>query len=57
MMVMDLLGLSLEELFHKCGKIFTLKTAIIIGDQMVKRIEFLHMNNFLHRDIKVCLFL
>jgi hypothetical protein len=32
---MDLLGSSLEDLFNYCGRKFTLKTTLLIADQMV----------------------
>jgi serine/threonine protein kinase len=51
-MVMDILGCSLEELFRKCGKRFSLKTVLMLADQMIQRIEYIHSRLYLHRDIK-----
>ena len=51
-MVMDLLGPSLEDLFVFCGKKLSLKTVCMVGDQMIQRIEYLHSNHFIHRDMK-----
>ena len=51
-MVMDLLGLSLEDLFNQHQKRFDLKTVCMLGDQMIQRVQFLHQKKYLHRDIK-----
>ncbi len=51
-MVIDLLGPSLEELFEYCGRKFNLKTVCMLADQMIARLEFLHSMSYLHRDLK-----
>ncbi|PWA97821.1 Protein kinase, ATP binding site-containing protein [Artemisia annua] len=51
-LVMDLLGLSLKDLFNFCSRKFSLKTALMLADQMINRIEFVQCKSFLHRDIK-----
>jgi len=56
-MVMELLGSSLEELFVKCGRSLPLCTVLALAEQMLKRLESMHSRGYVHRDVKVLSFL
>mmetsp|Transcript_7939 Transcript_7939/g.25247 ORF Transcript_7939/g.25247 Transcript_7939/m.25247 type:complete len:337 (+) Transcript_7939:78-1088(+) len=51
-LVMDLLGPTLEDLRSYCRGKFNLKTVLMLMDQMMCRVEFVHAKGLLHRDIK-----
>lgn len=42
-LVMDLLGPSLEDLFNFCSRKLSLKTVLMLADQMVIMFDFIHI--------------
>ena len=52
-LVEDLLGPLLEDLFNYYNREFLLKTILLIADQLIFRIEYIYSKGFLYRDIKL----
>lgn len=51
-MVFELLGPNLEDLLQYCGGRFSIKTTLMLFDQLLQRFEALHDASYLHRDVK-----
>ena len=51
-LVMELLGPNIWSLFNKQGSKFSLKTVLMLAEQFLDRVEYLHKKNYIHKDLK-----
>ncbi|KAH9031810.1 kinase-like domain-containing protein [Lactarius pseudohatsudake] len=51
-MALNLLGQSLEDLFVSRHFNFTVHTVLLLADQLVCRLKYIHSRNFIHHDLK-----
>ncbi|KAF7791214.1 hypothetical protein EIP86_002227 [Pleurotus ostreatoroseus] len=51
-LVIDLLGPNLEDLFDMCGRKFSIKTVCMAAKQMITRVQAIHEKSLIYRDIK-----
>ena len=51
-LVMELLGPDIWSLFNKQDKKFSLKTILMLAEQFLDRVEYLHKKNYIHKDLK-----
>lgn len=51
-MVMELLGPTLHDVFLTCGKRLPAGLVMQLGEQMIARLEFVHSRGVVHRDMK-----
>ena len=48
---MDLLGPSIEDLFNFCQRQFSQKTVLMLIDQALIRVQHMHEQSLIHRDV------
>ncbi|EPY53529.1 CK1/CK1/CK1-G protein kinase Cki1 [Schizosaccharomyces cryophilus OY26] len=51
-LVIDLLGPSLEDLLDLCGRRYSVKTVAMVAKQMIGRVQAIHERSLVYRDIK-----
>ncbi|KIO18036.1 hypothetical protein M407DRAFT_163128, partial [Tulasnella calospora MUT 4182] len=51
-LVIDLFGPILEDLFDLCGRKFSIKTVVMVAKAMLSRVQTLHEKNLIYRDIE-----
>ena len=51
-MVMDMLGPSLEDLFQSCKRQLDVKTVLLVAIQLMHHFQKIHAERIIHRDVK-----
>ncbi|KAG0166510.1 casein kinase I [Apophysomyces sp. BC1015] len=51
-LVIDMLGPSLEDMFDMCSRKLTIKTVAMLAKHMITRVQNIHERNLIYRDIK-----
>ena len=49
-MVLEMLGPSIEDLYNYCHRRFSIKTVLLLGEQMLERICHIHRRAVIHRE-------
>jgi len=49
-MILEMLGPSIEDLYNYCQRKFTIKTVLLLAEQMLERICHIHRRCILHRE-------
>ncbi|RAL13260.1 double-time [Aspergillus homomorphus CBS 101889] len=52
LLAIELLGPTLEDLFNYCHRRFSLKTVLMLADQLLLRMRHIHRAGYIHQDIK-----
>lgn len=50
-MIMDDWGFSLDEIFDKSGRHFSMQTLLLLASQLLSRLQFLHSRNIVHGNL------
>ncbi|CAN3376922.1 hypothetical protein DIURU_001697 [Diutina rugosa] len=51
-LIIDLLGPSLEDLFGWCDRKLSVSTVVLVAKQMIRRVQAIHEHHLIYRDIK-----
>lgn len=49
-MILEMLGPSIEDLYNYCRRKFTIKTVVLLAEQMLARLFHIHRRSVMHRE-------